>query len=192
MKRFTIVLVAAMVASLGVVARGAATPAKAAKKAEAFYGNPVCVITGAKINPTLFVDYADAKTHTYGKIYMCCPMCKEKIEKDPAAAYKKAYLDREIKDKEGKVVVAKGQAIPLNNRTCPVLGDKVDGKSYLIYDGYRVDFCCAGCDKTFMKDPDKNLAKLIVDQKIRVPGLPLTPAGESPKAEATGHETMKM
>jgi YHS domain-containing protein len=185
MKRFTIPLVAAMAVGVGVAAWGAAPREKAAKKAEPFYGNPVCVITGekvitgGKVNPTLFVDYADSKTNTYGKIYMCCPMCKEKIEKDPAGAYKKAYLDREIKDKEGKVVVAKGQPIPLNNRICPVMGGKVDGKSHLIYNGYRVDFCCPACIKTFMKDPDKNLSKMIEQQHLMVPGR------EQPPQEAS-------
>jgi len=135
----------------------------------------------------LFVEYSAPQTHTYGKIYMCCPACKATIEKDPAAAYKKAYMDREIKDAEGKVVVEKGQPIDLKNEKCPIMGGKVSDKDWAVYNGYKIHFCCPNCEKPFMKDADKNLAKLIKDQKIKVPGLP-----EPTKGESKGAEPMKM
>jgi hypothetical protein len=159
---------------------------KVEKKADVFYGNAKCVATGEKTDPKLFVEYADPKTHVYGKIYMCCLACKAAIEKDPAAAYKKAYLDREIKDKDGKVIVEKGQPIDLKNEKCPIMGGKVSDKDWAVYNGYRIHFCCPACEKPFMKDADKNLAKLIKDQKVSVLGLP------EPSATAEKAEPMKM
>ncbi len=40
--------------------------------------------------------------------------------------------------------------------TCPIMGGKADleGES-IVHKGYKVYFCCPGCDKKFQKDPDK-------------------------------------
>ena len=43
---------------------------------------------------------------------------------------------------------------------CPVLGGKIDKKSYTDYKGKRVYFCCAGCEETFKKDPNKYIKQL--------------------------------
>lgn len=44
--------------------------------------------------------------------------------------------------------------------TCPVLGGKVDKNIYVDYQGYRIYFCCPGCDAEFRKDPEKYLKKM--------------------------------
>jgi Cu(I)/Ag(I) efflux system membrane fusion protein len=44
--------------------------------------------------------------------------------------------------------------------TCPVMGGPIDPNVYTEYKGKRVYFCCKGCDKKFMEDPEKYLDKL--------------------------------
>ena len=134
---------------------------EAAKKAPPFLGNATCPMMGSKTNPKMFVEYKDPKTHSYGKIHVCCAGCLAAVEKDPATAYKKAYLDRVVKDKKGNVLAKKGQPLDLKNATCPVMGGKVSPKSSLVYNGYKIGLCCADCEKAFLKSPDKNLAKLL-------------------------------
>lgn len=42
---------------------------------------------------------------------------------------------------------------------CPVMGEKIDKKVYVDYQGQRVYFCCPACKDTFLKDPEKYFAK---------------------------------
>lgn len=131
------------------------------KEQAAFFGNKACPIMGGKTDPKLFVAYQDPKTHTYANIYMCCPGCADKIKSDPAAAYQKAYLGKEVKNSKGKVLAKKGEPIALNNKTCPITGDKVAPAQFVTYDGVKVGLCCPACEKAFMKSPDKHLAALV-------------------------------
>jgi len=43
---------------------------------------------------------------------------------------------------------------------CPVLGGNLDKNVYVDYQGYRIYFCCPGCDVEFKKDPEKYMKKL--------------------------------
>ena len=43
---------------------------------------------------------------------------------------------------------------------CPVLGNKIDEKVFVDYQGKRIYFCCAGCIDQFKKDPEKYLKKM--------------------------------
>jgi len=45
---------------------------------------------------------------------------------------------------------------------CPIMGGDIDKKLYVDYKGKRIYFCCPGCDKEFMKDPDKYM-KILKD-----------------------------
>ena len=40
---------------------------------------------------------------------------------------------------------------------CPIEGGKIDKSVYTDYKGHRVYYCCKGCDKDFMKDPERHL-----------------------------------
>jgi YHS domain-containing protein len=57
---------------------------------------------------------------------------------------------------------------------CPVLGGNVDKKMYADYKGYRIYFCCKGCDEEFKKNPEKYLEKMkaegITPEKIPAAG----------------------
>ena len=44
--------------------------------------------------------------------------------------------------------------------TCPVMGNSVNKEVFVDYHGKRIYFCCAGCDSTFMEDPDKYLQQM--------------------------------
>lgn len=43
---------------------------------------------------------------------------------------------------------------------CPVLGNKIDEKVFVDYEGKRIYFCCSGCIDQFKKDPVKYLKKM--------------------------------
>ena len=45
-------------------------------------------------------------------------------------------------------------------KTCPVMGGKINKSIYSVYEGKNVYFCCAGCKPKFEKDPEKYTAKL--------------------------------
>lgn len=44
--------------------------------------------------------------------------------------------------------------------TCPVMGGPIDPEVYTEYEGKRVYFCCEGCDRKFLEDPEQYLDKL--------------------------------
>jgi YHS domain-containing protein len=51
------------------------------------------------------------------------------------------------------------------NAICPVMGNEVDPEIYVDHEGRRIGFCCPGCDKLFLEDPEKYLEK--VDAELR-------------------------
>ncbi len=51
-------------------------------------------------------------------------------------------------------------AEPKPQTVCPVLGDNIDKKVFIDYQGKRIYFCCSGCDAEFRKDPEKYLKKI--------------------------------
>lgn len=46
------------------------------------------------------------------------------------------------------------------NKFCPVSGDKISGKHFVVYKGKRYELCCPMCAKDFKKNPEKYIAKL--------------------------------
>lgn len=54
------------------------------------------------------------------------------------------------------VPAAQGQV----QTTCPVLGGRIDKNIFVDYQGYRIYFCCPGCDAEFRKNPEKYLKKM--------------------------------
>ncbi|HNS22154.1 MAG TPA: efflux RND transporter periplasmic adaptor subunit [Sedimentisphaerales bacterium] len=65
--------------------------------------------------------------------------------------------------------VAKSSSVPLagiEQKTCPVMeGNPIDPSIFVEYKGKRVYFCCRGCDKKFLADPEKYIVKLPQFQK---------------------------
>ncbi len=58
--------------------------------------------------------------------------------------------------------------------TCAVTGEKLDsmgGAVVKIYAGQEVKFCCKGCIKTFEKDLDANVAKIVAAKPATAPAV---------------------
>ncbi|MCK5841790.1 MAG: hypothetical protein KAH31_06470 [Candidatus Sabulitectum sp.] len=58
--------------------------------------------------------------------------------------------------------------VDLANTTCPVMGDAVMDGEYLDWQGYRIHFCCAGCDADFLADPQQYMKVLCEDPSVTV------------------------
>ena len=56
--------------------------------------------------------------------------------------------------------------IDLANATCPVMGLEVMDGQYIEWEGYRINFCCAGCDETFLTDPEMYMGILAEDPSV--------------------------
>ncbi len=56
--------------------------------------------------------------------------------------------------------------VDLGNTICPVMGDAVMEGSYVDWDGFRVHFCCAGCDQAFLSDPESYLEILAEEPAV--------------------------
>ena len=61
------------------------------------------------------------------------------------------------KDGEHSSVAVKPQ------KKCPIKGGDIDKEVFTDYKGMRIYYCCPGCDKTFLKSPDKFLAQMKAD-----------------------------
>lgn len=89
------------------------------------------------------------------RIYFCCGTCPATFRNDPESFFAKAA----------------GAGVVFENiqTTCPVsdemLGEHEDMEPVSMqYQGRTVKFCCAACQKPFMKEPAKYLAKLPGEQ----------------------------
>ncbi len=58
--------------------------------------------------------------------------------------------------------------IDVGNETCPVMLDPVMDGEYIDWEGYRIHFCCAGCDDDFLADPQQYLPILRQDPSVTV------------------------
>ena len=48
---------------------------------------------------------------------------------------------------------------------CPIMDAPINKDLFVEYEGKKVYFCCAGCEKLFKENPEKYLAKLPQFQK---------------------------
>lgn len=51
-------------------------------------------------------------------------------------------------------------AADAGNQICPVSGDKVSGKDFVVFNGKKYGLCCKPCGNKFKKSPDKYLTAL--------------------------------
>jgi|UniRef100_A0A7C3V880 YHS domain-containing protein len=79
--------------------------------------------------------------------------------------------------KTGAKATAQTQGKPQTK--CPVLGGNIDRNIYADYKGYRIYFCCQGCDAEFKKNPEMYL------EKMKAEGITpeKTPAAPAPKGK---------
>ena len=79
------------------------------------------------------------------------------------AAIPSVLLAEEKKGAEEKAGIPEGFK---KQSTCPVMGGKLDGKSHIDYQGQRIHFCCAGCEQSFLKSPDKYFEQAAKDKVL--------------------------
>jgi YHS domain-containing protein len=63
---------------------------------------------------------------------------------------------------------AQAGIVDAGNKFCPVMGGRVSGKDFVVYQGKRYGLCCPGCDKTFLKDPEKYIANMKRQETVPV------------------------
>ena len=71
-----------------------------------------------------------------------------------------------VSDSEEQVDQSTEDVIDLNNTLCPVMGGEVMEGQYVDWEGYRVHFCCAGCDNRFLAEPEKYLPVLVGEPAV--------------------------
>ena len=110
-----------------------------------------CLVSGEKLGS---MGDPIVKVYDGREVKFCCNNCVKSFEKDQAKYLKKlddAVLSAQKADYPLETCVVSGEPLVPSS-----MGDPVD----YMYNGRLVRFCCAGCIKTFNKEPAKYLAML--------------------------------
>jgi YHS domain-containing protein len=149
-------------------ANSADTIKKAGIAAKALIPQKTCPVMGGAIDKSIYADYKGKR------VYFCCSGCPAMFKKEPEK-YLKILADRgesvetiaAVKDTTkataGKADTAKGSSIKtalIPQKTCPVMGDPIDKKLYVDYQGKRIYVCCEMCKSEVSKNPEKWIKKL--------------------------------
>ncbi len=102
-----------------------------------------CPVMGGEINKDIYAD------HNGLRVYFCCAGCDAEFKADPDT-----YIEKMRGEGIEPEKVSKPQTL------CPVMGNPINKETFVDYDGKRIYFCCAGCDQTFMEDPDQYLQQM--------------------------------
>ena len=106
-----------------------------------------CPVMGGKIDSTVFTDVQGQR------VYHCCPMCSDKLKKDPDKYFEKAAEE--------------GVLFENIQTTCLISGEKLEDKSvYSDFEGRRIAFCCKKCRGTFNEDSQKYLSRMDAPAKM--------------------------
>jgi YHS domain-containing protein len=134
--------------------------------------NTICPVMGNPVDPEVFVDYEGRR------IGFCCPGCDTLFLEEPEKYLKK--VDAELASRKAAEAGHEHAKAPEDtepsdaadrppeNEICPVMGNPVDPEVYVDHEGRRIGFCCPGCDKVFLEDPEPYLKK--VDTELRKRG----------------------
>lgn len=126
------------------------------------YPLDTCVVAGGKLGsmgkPVTLV-------HEGREVKFCCAACEPKFKADP---------DQYIQKIDQAVVDQQAERYPLD--MCLISGDALGDKPVdFVYENRLVRFCCAMCVNTFLKEPNKHLAKLNeAAVKAQLPDYPAT------------------
>lgn len=102
------------------------------------YGNSTCPIMGKPASDALFVDT------DLGRVYVCCPPCYKKVQRDEEVAFSAAYPAQKSAE----------------NKTCPISGKPLPEQPELrTIQGIEVGFCCAECATEGLTRPQTTLVK---------------------------------
>jgi rhodanese-related sulfurtransferase/YHS domain-containing protein len=136
-----------------------------------------CPVMGGKINKELYTDVKGKR------VYVCCKGCIAKVEKNPEKYL--AVLEKrgeEVADvpgakKAGHKKCAKCEAGECKHKgamhamhakradlepqkTCPIMGGKINKDLYVEAHGRRIYVCCKGCLSKVKADPEKAIQTL--------------------------------
>jgi len=117
-----------------------AADAKEGGDSEYLYGNHYCPACNYSdlVDPEFHADISNKKAGVFARIYVCSAGCVDKIKKDMAKYYTEIYRTDKKTGKEKP-------PLDLKNKTCPMSGEAVDGKTSIEYNGMIVHFCCSDC-----------------------------------------------
>lgn len=105
------------------------------------FGNATCPAMPSKAaKPDKFVEKDGERIH------VCCSKCQKKVAADFEKYKELAYPADAVKR--------------LDNPRCPIMGGKAKSGVSIVFQGRQVNFCCSGCEKKFLKDPQRHLALL--------------------------------
>ena len=76
------------------------------------------------------------------------------------AAHMQDAADQATAAADQAVADAAAQVQTIQQEKCPIMNAPINEEIYTVYQGKKVYFCCAGCDDTFNKNPEKYLSKL--------------------------------
>lgn len=69
-------------------------------------------------------------------------------------------IHRALFPKDSSQNGAPAPQVATGQRTCPVMGGRINPAVYTDHEGKRVYFCCPRCIDTFKKDPERYVAKV--------------------------------
>ena len=140
-------------------------------------GNAECPVMGGRV---------DGKTHTDWnglRVGHCCPGCEERFLKNPESLLDEVHpgwreaaeaaraIDQAAGAKQAELLAAAADTwkvlrepaeafdliVDVGNVDCPVMGGRVDGRTFTVWNHLRVGHCCPGCDKRFLEEPEELL-----------------------------------
>ena len=117
---------------------------------------PYCSSKKKNINPQTMCPIMEGKidkkysaVHKGKKVYFCCADCVNEFKKNP---------DKYVKQIEDEGITLEKVVKP--QTTCPIMGKSINKKYSAEHKGKRVNFCCAGCESKFKKNPEKYMKQL--------------------------------
>jgi YHS domain-containing protein len=150
MKPISIMPILVGMISLG----GFSLNAEEVPKGKKLNSQTTCPIMGGKINKKFYTDVKGKR------IYVCCPGCISKINKNPEKYIKKLEVEGQSVQKLKK------------QTTCPVMkGTGIKKELFADVKGKRIYVCCGGCIAAIKQDPDKYL-KILKDEGVILENTP--------------------
>ena len=77
-----------------------------------------------------------------------------KLDAELQIRAKPSMMSMPSEEQEAATVELKPQTL------CPVMGNPINKEVFTDYNGQRIYFCCAGCDSTFLENPEKYLKQM--------------------------------
>jgi YHS domain-containing protein len=119
-------------------------------------GQTTCPVTGEPVDPSIWINFKGTPVH------FAAPAAVGTFMSDSLSYIGKLpkVMRQRIGRAEAGETVGEDTPSPWQQTDCPVMGNPINPASYVDYRGVRVFFCCPGCDKQFLDEPEKYLDQL--------------------------------